>query len=131
MSKLKWRLSLIAAALAVSAWFLFPRDVVERRRDAEGVMRETTHRRVPLRRGLDLQGGMHMALEVDDSKQAIADKADAIDRALKTVRTRIEGLGVSEPVIQKVGKERIVVQLPGEADPERAIAIAKEQAFLE
>ena len=131
MSKLKWRLALIAAALAVSAWFLFPRDVVERRRDSDGVMRETTHRRVPLQRGLDLQGGIQMALEVDDSKQAIVDKADAIDRALKTVRTRIEGTGVSEPVIQKVGKERIVVQLPGEADPDRAMAIAKEQAFLE
>ena len=131
MSKLRWRLASIAAALAVSAWFLFPRDVVVKRRDADGILREIVERRIPLRRGLDLQGGMHMALEVDDSKQTVADKADAIERALKTVRTRVEGFGVSEPVVQKAGSERIVVQLPGIEDPERAIAVVREQAFLE
>ncbi|HYC52588.1 MAG TPA: protein translocase subunit SecD [Gemmatimonadaceae bacterium] len=131
MSNLKWRLLTIVAALAVSAWFLFPRDVTVKRRDAEGVLRETVERRVPLNLGLDLQGGMQMALEIDDSKQAVGDKADALDRALKTVRTRLEGFGVSEPVVQKQGDDRILVALPGLEDPERAIAVVREQAFLE
>jgi preprotein translocase subunit SecD len=74
-----------------------------------------------------------LALEVDDSKQAIpADKkADAIDRALKTVRSRIEGFGVSESVVQKQGSDRIVVQIPGIQDPERARDLMQKQAFLE
>jgi preprotein translocase subunit SecD len=131
MSKLKYRLLTILALVVASAWLLFPRDVSVKRRGADGVLRDTVERRVPLRRGLDLQGGMHLALEVDDSKQAVADKKDAIDRALKTVRTRVEGFGVSEPVVQKQGDDRIIVQLPGIEDPERAAAVVREQAFLE
>ena len=131
MTKLKWRLLTIAACLAASAWFLFPRDVTVRRRGPDGLLHETVERRVPLKRGLDLSGGMYLALEVDESKGAVADKADAIERALKTVRTRVEGIGVSEPIVQKQGTERIVVQLPGESDEDRAVAIVKEQAFLQ
>ena len=133
MSSLKYRLLLIAALLAVSVGFLFPRDVTVRRRGPDGTLQETVERKVPLKRGLDLQGGMHLVLEVDDTKQAIAekDKADAIDRALKTVRTRVEGYGVSEPVVVKSGTERIVVELPGISDQERATAVVREQAFLE
>ena len=131
MTKLKWRLLTIVAALAASAWFLFPRDVTVRRRGPDGLLHETVERRVPLKKGLDLSGGMYLALEVDDSRQAVADKADAIERALKTVRTRVEGIGVSEPIVQKQGSERIVVQLPGESDEDRAISIVREQAFLQ
>lgn len=130
MSKLKYRLLAIAALLGVSLWALFPRDVTVKRRGDDGTMQEFTERRVPLRRGLDLQGGMHLALEVDESKQAVADKSEAIDRALKTVRNRVEGFGVSEPVVQKSGDDRIIVQLPGITDPERAVAVVREQAFL-
>ena len=131
MSNLKWRLLAILGALALSAWFLFPRDVTVKRRDADGFFRDTVERRVPLKRGLDLNGGMQMTLEIDDSKQAVPDKADAIDRALKTVRTRVEGFGVSEPVVQKLGEDRISVELPGMQDQERAAAVMRDQAFLE
>lgn len=133
MSNLKYRIALIAALCLVSIWALFPRDVTVRQRGADGVLRDVTQRRVPLRKGLDLSGGTYLALEVDDSKQAIAkDKVpEAIDRALKTVRNRIEGIGVSETVVQKQGNDRIVVQIPGIQDPERAKAIVTNQAFLE
>jgi preprotein translocase subunit SecD len=131
MSKLRWRFALIGAALAVSAWFLFPRDVTVARRGPDGIMHETVERRVPLNLGLDLQGGMYLVLEVDETKQAVSDKADAIERALKTVRTRVQGIGVSEPIVQKQGTERIEVNLPGETDEGRAVAIMRQQAFLE
>ena len=131
MSKLKYRLLTIVAVLVASAWTLFPRDVTVKRRGADGVLRDTVERRVPLKRGLDLQGGMHLVLEIDESKQAIANKSDAIDRALKVVRTRVEGFGVSEPVVQKSGSDRIVVQLPGVESQDRATAVIREQAFLE
>jgi preprotein translocase subunit SecD len=74
---------------------------------------------------------MHLALDVDESKGAVADKGEAIDRALKVVRTRIEGMGVSETVIQKAGNDRIIVDIPGIDDRERAIKIAQDQAFLQ
>jgi preprotein translocase subunit SecD len=132
MSNLKWRLVLIGVLVLVSVWSLFPRNVsVRQRRAVDGTFFDTTVYRVPLRKGLDLQGGMHLALEVDDSKGAIANKEEAIERALKVVRTRIEGLGVSETVIQKAGNDRIIVEIPGIDDRERAIKIVQDQAFLE
>src|SRR4051812_8364446 len=133
MSNLKYRVAIIIALCLASLWALYPRNVAVRLRQADGSMRDTVERRVPLRKGLDLQGGMYLALEIDDTKQNIpADKrGEAIDRALKTVRNRIEGFGVSEPVIQKAGNDRIIVQLPGIQDPERARRVVQEQAFLE
>ena len=131
MSNLKWRLALIGVLVLASAWALFPRNVKVRQRRADGTFFDTTTYRVPLRKGLDLSGGMHLALEVDDSKGVVADKAEAIDRALKVVRTRIEGLGVSETVIQKSGRDRILVEIPGIDDRERAIKMVQDQAFLE
>jgi preprotein translocase subunit SecD len=130
MSNLKYRLGLIAALILASAWALFPRTVVERV-SRNGVLVSDTVRRVPLKRGLDLQGGMHLALEVDESKQAVPDKADALERALKVVRTRIDEFGVAEPVVQKVGTDRIIVELPGIDDPERARGVVEKTAFLQ
>ncbi|MGI8401719.1 MAG: protein translocase subunit SecD [Gemmatimonadaceae bacterium] len=127
---LKYRLLCITALCAASIWALFPRTVVERvKRNGEFVY--DTVRRVPLKRGLDLQGGMHLALEVDDSKGVVADKSKAIDNALKVVRNRIDEFGVSEPVVQKAGNDRIIVELPGIDDPRRAQDVVQKSAFLE
>ncbi|MGH7636910.1 MAG: protein translocase subunit SecD [Gemmatimonadaceae bacterium] len=131
MSKLKYRLLTIVALLVASTWALFPRNVSVTRRGPDGVLHDTVERRLPLNLGLDLSGGMYLVLEVDESKQAITDKTDAIDRALKVVRTRLEGFGVSEPVVRKTGDDRIEVQLPGIEDQERARDVIREQAFLE
>jgi preprotein translocase subunit SecD len=127
---LKYRILLILALIAVSAWALFPRTVTERVK-RNGVYVVDTVQRVPLKRGLDLQGGMHLALEIDDSKQKVADKSDAIDRALKVVRTRIDQFGVSEPLVQKAGADRIIVELPGIDDPQRAMDVVQKSAFLQ
>jgi preprotein translocase subunit SecD len=127
---LKWRIAIILGLIAASIWALFPRTVVERvKREGEFVY--DTVMRVPLKRGLDLQGGMHLALEVDESKGLVADKSKAIDNALKVVRNRIDEFGVSEPVVQKAGTERIIVELPGIDDPRRAQDVVQKSAFLE
>src|SRR5436190_4492359 len=130
---LKYRLLTIVALCLVSIWALFPRNVTTREIGSDRLMHDVTVRHIPLRQGLDLKGGTYLALEVDDSKQAIpADKkADAISRALKTVRSRIEGFGVSESVVQTQGGNRIVVQIPGIQDPARARKLVESQAFLE
>ncbi|MES2180222.1 MAG: protein translocase subunit SecD [Gemmatimonadota bacterium] len=130
MSNLKWRLTIIGVLVLLSIWSLFPRDVKQRSRRPDGTFYDTVTRKVPLRKGLDLSGGMHLALEVDESKGVVADKSEAIDRALKVVRTRIDGLGVSETVIQKAGNDRIIVEIPGIDDRERAVKMAQDQAVL-
>src|SRR5687768_11058676 len=127
---LKVRLLIIFGLVAASLWALYPRTVVERvKRNGEFVY--DTVKRVPLKKGLDLQGGMHLSLEIDESKGAVADKSEAIDRALKVVRTRIDEFGVAEPVVQKAGNDRIIVELPGIDDPRRAQDVVQKSAFLE
>jgi len=81
--------------------------------------------------GLDLQGGMHLVLEVDDSKLDENAKKDAVDRAIRIIRNRIDQFGVSEPVIQKQGQKRIIVELPGLQDAQRAKELIGRTAQLE
>jgi preprotein translocase subunit SecD len=129
---LRTRLLLIAGLIALSIFYLIPREVTLRERDvATGVMTNRTEQRVPLKLGLDLQGGMHLALELDQSKQVSADPKRDLDLALTVLRKRIDEFGVTEPLIQKVGNERIVVELAGITDPARAKAIVQRSAFLE
>jgi preprotein translocase subunit SecD len=130
MSNLKYRVLLIVALLAASAWSLFPRKVIERVKRGDRYVFDTVTR-VPLKRGLDLQGGMHLALEIDESKGTVPDRAEALDRAIKVVRTRIDEFGVAEPVVQKSGDSQIIVELPGIDDPQRAMAVVQKSAFLE
>src|SRR4026208_1809539 len=125
------RLILIACLVVASVYFLFPRNVTIRERGANGVMRDTVVTRVPLKRGLDLQGGMHLALELDQSNPCSADPKKDLDLALTVLRKRIDEFGVEEPLVQKVGDTRIVVELAGITDPARAKAIVQRSAFLE
>jgi preprotein translocase subunit SecD len=83
--------------------------------------------------GLDLQGGAHYAMEIDESRTALTarERADAIDRALKVVRLRVDELGVAEPVVQKAGSDRIIVELAGRQDQSRAKEVLQKSAFLE
>lgn len=127
---LKYRIGIIAALVLLSLWSLFPRTTVERvKRD--GVFVYDTVRRVPLKLGLDLQGGMHLALEIDESEGEVENPEEAIQRALTVVRSRVDELGVSEPVVQSVGDDRMIVELPGVDDPQRAQDIVQKSAFLQ
>ncbi|MBD0319686.1 MAG: protein translocase subunit SecD [Gemmatimonadetes bacterium] len=83
--------------------------------------------------GLDLQGGSHYALELDETGQKLtpAQRTDAIDRALKVVRMRVDELGVSEPLVQKSGSDRIIVELAGLREGNRAREVLQKTAFLE
>src|SRR2546427_9385768 len=94
-------------------------------------MKDTTVRRVPINLGLDLQGGIHLALEVDQSRGPVPAPAEATRRAERVVRTRIDQFGTTEPVVQVVGGNRLIVELPGEKDPDRAKRVIQQTAFLE
>jgi preprotein translocase subunit SecD len=129
---IRTRLLIIAGMIALSVFYLIPRDVTLRERDVEsGVMTDRTEKRVPLKLGLDLQGGMHLALELDQSKRVSADPKRDLQLALTVLRKRIDEFGVTEPLIQQVGDNRIVVELAGIKEPARAKAIVQRSAFLE
>jgi preprotein translocase subunit SecD len=130
-SSIRSRVIVIVLLIVGSIYFLFPRTVTLRVRGADGVMHDDTVTRVPLKRGLDLQGGMHLALELDQSKQVSADPKKDLDLALTVLRKRIDEFGVEEPLVQKAGDSRIVVELAGITEPARAKAIVQRSAFLE
>jgi preprotein translocase subunit SecD len=131
LDSLKARLIVIGLLVLASVWSLWPREITIRVRGADGRMRDTTIQRVPIKQGLDLRGGMHLGLEIDESRGTGPIASDAIDRALRVIRTRIDEFGVAEPLVQKVGANRIVVELPGVSDPGRAKEITLRTAFLQ
>src|SRR5438045_3493009 len=132
MGKVRQRLIIIVILLVVSVIALIPRNARMRIPDpATGRMRDTMVRRVPINLGLDLQGGIHLALEVDQSKGPVPDCADAIQRAERVVRTRMDEFGTKEPVVQIQGRCRLIVELAGEQDPARARSVIQRTAFLE
>lgn len=86
-----------------------------------------------LKQGLDLQGGMHLVLEIDDPDGNLTgERREALtEQALKILRMRIDAFGVEEPLIQKSGSDRIIVELAGLDDEQRAKDIINRQAYLE
>lgn len=85
----------------------------------------------PIHLGLDLRGGMHLLLELDRTKLSDAAVPDAVNRAIEILRQRIDQFGVAEPLIQKQGEDRIVIQLPGLTDRKRALDLIGQTALLE
>lgn len=124
MKNKKIRGILILAVLIVTAYFVAPLLV-------DNLPKFWTEKRLKL--GLDLQGGSQILLEVDYSKLKLSnkEKEDAVKTALEIIRNRINKFGVSEPSIQRVGNNRIVVQLPGLEDPSRAKELIGKTAQLE
>src|SRR5207237_7547646 len=90
MRTIRSRLLAIGAMLALAVWQLIPTNVTQRVRDATtGRMKDTTIRRVPINLGLELQGGSHLAREVDQSTGPGPDFAAATqpaDRVAATTR---------------------------------------------
>lgn len=98
-------------------------EVAEFQRRKVGIHKRSLHL------GLDLVGGMQLTLEVDKSKLSAEEATDAGDRALEVIRNRVDQFGVFEPIIQKVGRDRILIQLPG-VDRERAKNLIGQTAQL-
>ncbi|HUE96324.1 MAG TPA: hypothetical protein VMN39_06670, partial [Longimicrobiaceae bacterium] len=113
LTNLKVRLLLIAGLVLFSLWVVQTRGITY---------------------GLDLQGGTQLTMEVRDPEGALSpeQREDAIDRALRVIRSRVDALGVAEPSIQKAGRDRIVVELPGATrdEQQRAREVLERTAFL-
>ena len=109
---LKGRLLIIAAVVIASAATLYFRGIT---------------------RGLDLSGGIYLALEVADPDGTMSPEVrrEHTDRNIHILRSRIDPTGTGEQNVQRVGDYRIIVELPGETDIERARQLISQTAFLE
>ena len=83
-----------------------------------------------IKQGLDLQGGTHIVLEAEDTPDAPVTE-DSLNRAVSIVERRINEMGLTEPLVQKDGARRIIVELPGEKNPEKAIETIGKTAVME
>ena len=108
MQKLRWRAALVLATVAGAAFLIVDR---------------------PARLGLDLQGGTQIVLEARDAPGRKVD-SDTLNRTLEVLRRRVDQLGVAEPSLQRSGDRRIIVELPGVADPEEAVEVIGKTAEL-
>ncbi len=83
-----------------------------------------------IRQGLDLQGGTHVVLEAEDTEIAQVNE-DAMQRVVSIMERRINELGLTEPIIQREGSRRVIIELPGIKDPDKAIETIGRTAMLE
>ena len=83
-----------------------------------------------IRQGLDLQGGTHVVLEAEDTDIAKVDN-DAMVRVVSIMEKRVNELGLAEPIIQREGERRVIIELPGIKDPDAAIQTIGKTAMLE
>ncbi len=87
-------------------------------------------RSIRVHQGLDLQGGLQVVLQADlPQGQELGD--GAMEAARIVVDNRVNALGVTEPLVQLQGEDRMIVELPGISDPDLAIRTLKETGLLE
>lgn len=107
----RWQLTFVAVIVVVALFSVFP---IQGR----------------VRLGLDLKGGVHLLLQaVGTAEVPVTD--DSIERLIAVLRNRVDQYGIAEPVIQRQGKDRVVVDLPGVEDPEAALELIGKTAMLE
>lgn len=107
-NKSGWRIGIILVVLIVSGVFLYT---------------------MPFNLGLDLRGGVHVVLEADASADTVT--GESMAGVVSIIERRINALGVSEPLIQRQGSRRIIVELPGINDQQQAIDTIGRTALLE
>jgi preprotein translocase subunit SecD len=116
-------ISLVAILLLslVAGWLALPSDWL----DIGGIKQN-----VKINEGLDLQGGVQLLLEADPPAGTKIDSG-TMQGVRDTIEKRVNGLGVSEPVVQTRGSNQVVVELAGATDPEEATRIVQKTALLE
>jgi SecD/SecF fusion protein len=128
------RVLVVAASVLVLVYFLFPsimyyaKPLAQRE---EYVKTKPTILKKIVNLGLDLQGGMRLVLEIDRTNIEKAQDKDLLDRAFTVIENRINALGVAEPTVQKQGRDRIIVELPGLKDEAMAKSVIGKTAQLE
>lgn len=86
---------------------------------------------IPTRLGLDLRGGSQLTLQVKPAGEIKTISERDLDAVQKVVEGRVNGLGVSEAIVQELGNDQLLVQLPGISDPQQAERVLGGTAQLE
>lgn len=118
----RWLIIVIVVVVALTVWINLPNN--------PGIHIGNIDKDISIHLGLDLVGGVQALLEADLPEDAEV-TAESMRTARIIVENRVNGLGVSEAVVQQAGDRRILVELPGEQDPQRAIETIKQTALLE
>lgn len=114
-------LILILLVTLLATWIALPGDDY----DFAGIRQDH-----PIRQGLDLQGGLQVVLQANPPEGVTVDSG-TLNGLRDTIERRVNGLGVSEPLIQTRGNNQIIVELPGLTDVEQAIEVIRTTALLE
>ncbi|MFL7808237.1 MAG: preprotein translocase subunit SecD, partial [Anaerolineae bacterium] len=122
--RIYWVLAAILALTGLTIWLALPNNPGIHIGD--GVF----DRDVRIHQGLDLQGGIQVLLEADLPADTEVD-AQAMSTARRIIEDRVNGLGVTEPLVQLQGTRRIIVELPGLEQEEQAIATIRETGLME
>ena len=132
------KLVLIVALIAAAVYYLLPSVEFYRMTDdvreamglkSPGQLADLKKRSLNL--GLDLQGGIHLVLEVKTEGMEEQEAQDAVAQAQEVIRNRVDQFGVAEPTIQRQGDNRIIIELPGVQDVQRAKDLVGQTALLE
>lgn len=117
-----FRLAGIVVLIAFAAWVDWPQN--------SGVHLGPLSLAPRVVEGLDLRGGVRVLLEADipATTQITGEQMQVVRQILES---RVNGLGVTEPVIQVAGQRRILVEIPGIEDPDQAIGTIRETGLLE
>jgi SecD/SecF fusion protein len=136
--KRNWRIILILALIVAGVYYLLPSiqyygmSAEERSAmDLNAPDKLADLHKHSLNLGLDLQGGIHLVLEVQTEGLDVEQAQDAVARAQEIIRNRIDQFGVAEPTIQRQGENRIIIELPGVQDVQRAKDLVGQTALLE
>ena len=86
---------------------------------------------LPLELGLDLRGGAQLTIQVKPTEEVQQITPEDLQAVKTVIANRINEFGVSETTVQTVGEDKILVQLPGESDPQTAERRLKGTAKLE
>jgi preprotein translocase subunit SecD len=86
---------------------------------------------IPTQLGLDLRGGSQLTLQVKETEKVKEITPQVLEAVQRVVEGRINGLGVSESVVQTSGQKQLIVQLPGVNDPQQAERVLGGTAQLE
>ncbi len=127
MQNKPWRWYLIVLILAYSTLWSIPSFMSE---TPKWWSRHMPEEKVSL--GLDLQGGTHLVLQVDltQKNEGITDN-DAVNLVRSILERRVNAIGLTEPIIQRQGKDRIIVELAGVKNPQQAKDMVGKTAKLE
>ena len=132
------KLVLIVALIAAAVYYLLPSvdfySMTDDERETLGLMAPeqlVDLKKRSLNLGLDLQGGIHLVLEVKTEGMEEQEAQDAVAQAQEVIRNRIDQFGVAEPTIQRQGDNRIIIELPGVQDVQRAKDLVGQTALLE